>query len=314
MRQGLLAGMAVTAAAAATIAAQQPQIFRARVLTVPVFASVADRYGAFVLDLKQDDFEIRDNGKLQDITQFTAEVKPLSLLLLIDGSGSMLPTINSVVQAADSLVTRMLPEDRMGIASFADLFEMSQPFTSDRQALLDHLKNRFNPRFAGETRLWEALTESVMRLSNEPGRRVVLVLTDGKQWTYEQGSRGDESSATLSAAPKPLIALALERDVLIYAIAVWTKGSGAAETERPSSSIEALAAETGGGFVEMHENDQLQKLAGQITVELHRQYMLGFTPQTLDGTTHRLDVRVKRTGLTVTARRSYFAPRSDKMY
>jgi len=310
MHRGMVAVIGFAVAAGTWAAAQEPQVFRSRTRTVPVFASVTDSTGSFVLDLKRDEFEVRDNGKLQEITQFTADVKPLSLLILIDGSASMLLAQQSVVNAANSLVMRMLPQDRTAIASFADVFQMRQPFTSSRQELLDHLKDQLSIRVAGETRLWEALTESVMRLSNEPGRRVVLVLTDGKQWTYEQGPVGEQPSAYVSQAPLSLVSLALERDVLVYAIAVWTK-TGGRGMERPSSSIQVLAAETGGGYVEMRESDRLNALAAQITVELHRQYVLGFSPQVLDGTTHRIDVKVKRSGLNVTARRSFFAPRVE---
>jgi len=143
----------------------------------------------------------------------------------------------------------------------------------------------------------------------------VVVLTDGRQWTYEQGQAGqDGGNAYLTAAPRSLVSLALERDVMIYAIAVWTKAGVGRGMQRPSSSIQTLAAETGGGYVEMRESDRLNALAAQITVELHRQYVLGFTPQLLDGTTHQIDVKVKRPGLNVTARRSYFAPRVEKTH
>jgi VWFA-related protein len=316
MRAGPLLTLSLVGAAAA-LAAQEPapatssQVFRSGTTTIPVYASVSDRSGGFVLDLKKDEFELRDNGKLQTITQFTSDVQPLSMLILVDGSASMMAVLESVISAARSVVTRMVPADRTAIASFADVFQMQQPFTSNREELLAHLDNQFSLRLSGETRLWEALTESVLELSNEPGRRVVLVLTDGKQWTNEQGALGATGKEpTLTHAPPSLINLALDRNVLIYAIAVWTRVDS---TEmRPSRDIETLAALTGGGYTEMKESDQMQALAAQIMVELHQQYVLGFTPQLFDGTRHRLEVKVKRPGMIVSARRSYFAPKVEK--
>jgi Ca-activated chloride channel family protein len=148
-------------------------------------------------------------------------------------------------------------------------------------------------------------------LSKEPGRRVVLVLTDGREWTNERGAlAAADTTQRLTHAPPSLINLALDRNVLIYAIGVWTKVDRA--EQRPSSDIESLAALTGGGYQEMKESDQMHALASQIMVELHQQYVLGFAPQTFDGTTHRLSVKVKRPGMTVSARKSYFAPRVEK--
>ena len=66
-----------------------------------------------------------------------------------------------------AFIMRMLPADRTAIASFADIFQMRQPFTSNRDELLEHLKDEFNLRVAIETRLWDALTESACRLSTE---------------------------------------------------------------------------------------------------------------------------------------------------
>jgi len=302
-------------AASVTLAAQTlppgeaaPQVFRSGTHSVPVYASVSDPAGAFVLDLGQEEFRLRDNGKPQTITQFTSGVQPLSLLILIDGSASMLQVLDSVLGAANSVVTRLLPEDRAAIASFADSFEMQQRFTSNRQELLEHLGNQFDLRVAGETRLWEALTESVLTVGKEPGRRVVLVMTDGKQWTSEQGVLGvPAAEPTIAQAPESLVKLALDRHVLIYAIAVWTREE---KTEaRPNRGIETLASLSGGGYVEMKASDRVNAMATQIMHELHQQYVLGFTPQVYDGKTHKLEVTVTRRGLTVRARTSYFAPR-----
>jgi Ca-activated chloride channel family protein len=284
-------------------------VFRAGATTVPVYVSVSDRTGAFVLDLQKDEFELRDNGVPQTITQFTSDVQPVSMLILVDGSASMLQTLDSVLDAANSVVERMLPEDRTALASFANAFQLQVPFTSNRQELVNHIDHRFDLRVAGETRLWEALTESVLTVGKEAGRRVVLVLTDGKQWTADRGTPGRPTEPMLADAPESLVKLALDRNVLIYAIAVWTR-EGNIEA-KPNRGIETVASLSGGGYVEMKASDRVNALATQIMHELHQQYVLGFTPQVFDGTTHKLQVTVTRRHLTVRARASYFAPRLD---
>lgn len=281
-------------------AQQQPPAFRGGIRTVPVYVTVHDRAGGFTMDLTRDDFEVKDNGKVQEITQFVTDAQPLSVLILIDGSSSMLPVFTSVLEAANGFILRMLPADRTAIASFADLFQMRQPFTSNRDELLAHLRDEFNIRVAGETRLWDSLAEGVLTLTKETGRRVVLVLSDGKNWTSDR--------RPTRRGPDQILGLALDHDVMMYAIAVWSRVDNM--TERPNTAFEVLAKETGGGFVEMRESDDIGALLSQVANELHHQYVLGFTPQVLDGKTHKLDVRVKRPNLTARARRSFVAPKA----
>lgn len=278
---------------------QQRPVFRADVEMVPVYVTVNDGTGGFVLDLKQTDFEIRDEGKLQEIAYFTTDAQPLSVVILIDGSTSMTPVYDSVIEAATSFVLRMLPQDRAAVASFADRYQLRQTFTSDRDRLIKHLHDPFSIRMGLETRLYDALIESAMAVGREEGRRVVLAITDGRNWTYNSGSLGDLHR------PRETLSQALSRDVMVYAAAFWTVYDG--KTERPDPSIMRLAENTGGGYVELRPGTDMNATFTAVMEELHRQYVLGFIPRTLDGKEHKLDVKVKRSGVKVRARRSYVA-------
>jgi VWFA-related protein len=296
----------VASAAAALVfaggpAADQEQrpVFRADVGMVPVYVSVNDGTGGFVLDLKQTDFEVRDNGKIQEIAYFTTDAQPLSVVILIDGSTSMTAVYDSMIEAAGSFILRMLPQDRAAIASFADRFQMRQSFTPDRDVLLKHLHDPFSVRMGLETRLYDALVESAIAVGKEEGRRVILALTDGKNWTYNSGSLGDVHR------PRETLAQALSRDVMVYAGAFWTVFDG--KTERPDPWITSLADRTGGGYVELRPGTDMNATFTSVMEELHRQYVLGFVPQTFDGKEHQLDVRVKRSGVKIRARKSYVA-------
>jgi VWFA-related protein len=190
----------------------------------------------------------------------------------------------------------MLPGDRTAIASFADRFQMRQPFTADRDALLAHLVNQFNVRLGMETRLYDAMIEGAMALGKETNRRVIVVLSDGQNWVAPR---------TSSATASNVVSVAIGRDVMIYGIAMWTNWEGKAE--EPSRALNRLADETGGGAVELRESDDINKTFARVAQELHQQYVLGFTPAVLDGKVHRLDVKVKRPNTRVRARRSYLA-------
>ena len=293
-----VAGLGVVALQAGSQVPQgQQPTFRAGTRIVPVWATVRDKGGAFQLDLTKDDFEITDNGKVQKIDQFTREAQPLSVVVVIDGSSSMMPVFQSVLDGVNQFVIRLMPGDEGRIASFADQTRMSPSFTSNRDDLLDYLRDQFNIRMANDTRLWDGLADAMTAVGQRKGnRRVVVVLhrrrrhraarrhrksgrVDGQQPRHDHLRAGD-------VGPRP----AIER-------------SGG----RPNPRIEALATQTGGGFYELHEQDDMNSTFTGIAEELHNQYVLGFSPAALDGKEHKLEVRVKRPNMLVRARRSHIA-------
>jgi hypothetical protein len=76
---------------------------------------------------------------------------------------------------------------------------------------------------------------------------------------------------------------------------------------KPDAGLRTLADEGGGGYFELGSTDNLNAAFTRVAEELHRQYLLGFTPAVLDGSVHTLDVRVRRPDLTARARKSYVA-------
>jgi Ca-activated chloride channel family protein len=75
----------------------------------------------------------------------------------------------------------------------------------------------------------------------------------------------------------------------------------------PDRGLKKLSEETGGGFfmIELKKGEELGTTFTRVAQELHSQYVMGFTPSSLDGKVHKLEVRVKRPGLTARARKSY---------
>ena len=78
-------------------------------------------------------------------------------------------------------------------------------------------------------------------------------------------------------------------------------------TERPDAGLKRLADETGGGYFELESKNDLVPTFARVAQELHSQYVLGFEPSALDGRVHRLQIRLRPTGMTARARRSYVA-------
>ncbi len=157
--------------------AQRP-VFRAGVPTVSLYATVVDSTGRLIPNLKQDDFEVFDNGQRQDLTVFANDVQPITLVMMLDRSQSMEQHFTLVRDAAEHFVTNLLPQDKVRLGSFSDRIQLDpQEFTSDKDELIRILRN--NLQEAGGTPLWNATAVAMTALSREEGRRVVLLFTDG---------------------------------------------------------------------------------------------------------------------------------------
>ena len=102
-----------------------------------------------------------------------------------------------------------------------------------------------------------------------------------------------------------LYGIAQKEGFMVYAIGL--EGQVLGRRTRPDRNLRRLAAETGGGHFELRDTADLNTTFTRVADELHRQYVLGFSPENLDGTTHKLEVRVKVPGMTVRARQSYVA-------
>jgi Ca-activated chloride channel family protein len=98
-------------------------------------------------------------------------------------------------------------------------------------------------------------------------------------------------------------------EVMIYSVGLETEYFNGAQRVRtsPDRGLRRLSDETGGGFFVLKKRDELGATFTRVAQELHSQYVLGFTPELLDGKVHKLEVRVKRPGMTARARRSYVA-------
>ena len=300
---------AVTAASA-----QQP--FRVRTDVVSVYATVTDRDGRLVPDLTRDDFEVRDNGTRQTLTFFSNGVQPITIVLMLDRSGSMEDNFSLVQDAAGQFLTRLLPADRARIGNFSrEIVILPSEFTGDRDTLVRVLHRDLQG--VGPSPVWTAVDRSITSLLGQTGRRVVLLFSDG----HDDPMRGQVRTEL-----KDVIRRSEIDEVMIYAIgladsdasiASWMLQnrigririgqSGRPRVIKPDKGLRQLADRSGGGYFELTWEQDLGAVFARVADELHRQYTMGFIPVRLDGKTHKLDVEVKRSDLRVRARRTYVA-------
>lgn len=299
--------LAIAAVLAVPLLAQQQPTFKSGTRSVAVYATVTDRDGRLAPDLTQADFEIRDGGKPAAITVFSSEVQPIRVVMMLDRSGSMRGNFRLVEAAGEAFVRALLPEDRVRIGSFAETIQIDpESFTSDKAELVQILRTKLQEQ--GPTPLWNSVDASIEALRDQDARKVVLVFTDGSD---NPGNFRLNNLSFMDIARR-----AQRADVMVYAIGLESSGPvrpgggfGGFGGSRPDPGLPAIAEETGGGYFELTRAGELSATFARVADELHRQYLIGFEPAKLDDKMHKIEVKVKKPGMKVRARKEYFAAR-----
>ena len=308
---------------------QQAQVFRAGLTTVAVPASVYDADGDIVRHLTRDNFMVFDNGRRQEITNFSSGLQPIRAVVLVDASASMMSAIDLAQYAAEQFVIRLEPEDAAKVGVFSARINISPEFTADRDALLKTL--RADLPFSNPTRLLDAVDAAITQLQDQAGRRIVVVLTDGcdtaslTDWdTLLQRIHAEEVMVyvvrfrTRIQMPEPAMrsrSRAAEGPCTQHARLELTTATPISEFRKVNDPrwilgpqlLTRLTTDTGGTSVLLSSADDVNTTFTRIMQELHYQYLLGFSPATLDGKVHEIAVRVNDRALTVRARKAYVA-------
>ena len=286
----------LTIAIASPLAAQQ---FKTSTHTVRLPVTVLDSDKRLVSDLLRDDFEVYDNGKLQPITTFDNTPTPFTAVVMLDTSGSMTLALDRVKDAAEQFLIRLLPDDTAKVGYFNDkvrvLPELGE-FLSNRDQLVRIVRNDLD--FGYPTRLYDGAYHAMEALATATGdsRKVILLFTDGED-TSSKFDLGD------------VLDRARTQEVMVYAIGLqsnYFNGQQRIRT-RPDRGLKKLAEETGGGYFELKDTDDLGPTFTRVAQELHSQYIVGFSPEVLDGKVHKIDVRVRKSGMAPRTRKSYVA-------
>jgi Ca-activated chloride channel family protein len=243
------------------------------IVELPV--SVTDRTGAPVPNLEAKNFTVLENGKPQTISSFNfASNLPISVGVLLDHSGSMEERMDDAKAAAVSFFRRILKQnDRAFIAAFAGDPARNAPFVSD----LANLESQVNsiPKPAGSTALYDAIVTGLYRFRNVPGRKALIVITDG-----------EDTSSRLRW--NDMLGYARASRVPLYFIGVgFSLGS---------SSMRTLAAETGGVAYFVRSSKQLDDTYATLEKDLRSQYLLSYSTESskTDQKYRSVEVKVDR--------------------
>ena len=162
-------------------------MFRSGTQLVDLFVTVTDRNGRLVPDLLREDFEVFDDGRPAEIVLFENDVRPITVVVMLDTSASMDLNRRRLMAGAEQFLIRMLPFDRARVGAFNDKVEIEPAeFIGDRDELISWL-SRLD--FGNATRVYDAAATALEALSDVPGRRVVLLFTDGDDTDSDASSR-----------------------------------------------------------------------------------------------------------------------------
>lgn len=291
--------LAVTAVVALERPAPAQQVFRAAtdVVTLPV--TVTGRGGVLVSGLRQDQFEVTEDGRPQALRYFaegaTPDV-PLHLGLLLDTSGSMERDLAAAVTAAIRFVNTLEEARSVTFVDFSTRVRVSR-FSP---ASYPHLFERIRASTAdGYTALYDALAMYLGAAEEQNGQKVLLLYTDG----------GDSRSTTRFSEVIEMLRLS---QVMVYVIGYMDQASGAARALQ-QTRLNDIARQTGGAVFYPTGKNDLDRIYTRILDELAGRYTLGYVSDNTrpDGTWRAVRVRVRAPevpGVTVRTRPGYFAP------
>jgi Ca-activated chloride channel family protein len=259
---------------------------RTEAVIVPV---IVTHDGQFVRGLKQQDFEIVEDGVKQSIASMISEDAPLNLVLAIDVSGSMEHALGDVKEAVKELLTKLRPGDGATIIGFNDTTFLATEREKDQQArerALDLLTSW------GGTALYDATVSAIDMVSRDWGRKGIVIFSDGD----DRNSITPRETATARVQAS---------DAMLYTVGF----GGGANVPALRAKLEQYAHDTGGRAFFPQRTQDLNRVFDEIVTELANQYVLSYSSTNLkqDNSWRSIKVRVKSGKYQVRARDGYLA-------
>jgi VWFA-related protein len=257
---------------------------------VELYVAVTDRSGSLVRDLRQEDFDVLEAGKRQELSKFElVDDLPLTLGVLLDTSGSMAGSLEQTQRAASGfLESVMRPKDKAFAVSFARRPRLEMPPTDDAGAVVRAISDL---QAVGDTALHDALIQSLYYFRGIQGQRALVLLSDG-----------DDNASFMPY-----------KDALEYArrsgVAVYVIGFNLSAFETGlRGKLSEIAHETGGRVFWADKPEELQGIYKEIENELRSRYLLAFyaTDVAGKGGFREVEVKVKKGGLKARTARGYY--------
>lgn len=307
VRLGVAAvALAATVRAGSTTHAQPPApTYRAETDLVRIVATVSDADGRPVTNLGKEHFAVAEDGAPQEIALFTRDVEtPLSVMLVIDVSGSMADELDAVRRGVRAYVETLRPDDEVGLVAFARRTGTMARFSDSRERLLEALDGLTS---GGGTALYKGMVEGTRMLATGRHRKkVILLVTDGNNTV--RGTRRRTATRAVQQSEALVYALAIghsNRDSFVGRIAAKLNG--------PRMGLLRDLTESSGGRAELVDDlngsgrDLVVRTIARFGEELRQQYTLGYYPPV-----NRTGNRIRQVRITTSS--PQYVVRSRKVY
>jgi VWFA-related protein len=264
---------------------------------VVLHATVSDRNGGFVSSLREQDFQISEDGVPQRIRLFRYEDIPVTVGLVVDHSGSMAQKMPGVVAAARTFVQSSNPEDEMFVVNFNETVSLGLPEAIQFTDCSAELERAIGSAFAtGQTALHDAIARALERLdAGTRDKKVLIVISDG-----------DDTASTRSRAE--ILKMAQLSNAIIYTVGLFDRDDPAASP----GVLNRLAQATGGEAFFPEQLSEVVAICERIARDIRNQYTIGYvsTNAARDGEYRAIRVLARAKGhrrVVVRTRAGYIA-------
>ena len=271
---------------------------------VPVPTTVVDSRGVAIANLRLEDFELSVDGQPKPISDITRAETPVRMAMLFDNSGSLDASRDFEKRAAVRFFGNVMrPADQAAIYSVSTNIELSQPMTSN-VALLERTIESFG-KPEGATSLYDAIFQALAYLKPYKGRRVIVIVSDGRDTTSRYDHDFEATLQKLSAD-----------ECQVYVVQTGVYDNANVRDLAAERRMQEFSAQTGGAAYIPKSVDDLDNAFAQISADLAQQYILSYYPASdkRDGKYHLISVRVKpQPNARIRARKGFLVKTNDRV-
>jgi Ca-activated chloride channel homolog len=304
---------------------QQPDIIKLNTSLVTLPVMVSDPYGRFVTGLTRQDFQVSEDGFVQQIASFSSTEAPFNVALLIDTSRSTRNRLGAIRKAALEFIKQLQPRDRVLIVTFDERVNFLGDFTSDRRELARSIRS---VRSNYLTSLYDAIQMTITeKLAAVAGRRAIVVLTDGvdtfsRKATFESSldlvagtgvicyAVQYETRSDAGPLTNPIIIPRPSFNYQTSSFVTHWQGQGDPPKDRyliGQNYLRALAVRSGALIFRAETIENTSFAFAMVANELRNQYTISYysSNDKRDGNYRTIAVNINRAGLTPRTRQGY---------
>jgi VWFA-related protein len=296
--------------------ADEPIRLRTELVTIDAQVT-RKKTGEVVGGLSQDDFTSYEDGIKQQITYFSQDKLPLSIVLLLDVSASVQPIINQVRDEGMLALRQLRPDDEVAVMAFGKWATVKQDFTKDRQLVIKRIQeiewmgNWIREATHIDEAVYQAATYSG-KATNPDSRRVIIIITDNQS----------NQPPALDHSESEALAQLMEAGGSLSGLIVGDFAAAASKYKQQGEilrdSIASYVSETGGIVQPIEKSDAVEKLA-RLIERLRSRYSFGYTSQNAkqDGKFRKIKLAIaprvenREGGIAIVTRKGYYARPHD---